>query len=132
MNNFFNFKKVSAYLFIVSLILAIVPVIYVLGKVNTVSEYLPTLIFIALSVAVDLAIVFLPVKIAKDILLIISALLKSLAFSFFMLGGVLSLADYIAKINLFGDASQVPFIIIYGVALLISAGTAIADCYIKN
>ena len=58
--------------------------------------------------------------------------MRAMAFAFasFANGGVLSVADYVAGINLFGDASQVPAIMTYGVMLLCGEILSIIDCFI--
>ena len=56
--------------------------------------------------------------------------LKAYANASFANGRVLSDPDYVAGINLFGDASQVPAIMTYGVMLLCGVILSIIDCFI--
>ena len=54
----------------------------------------------------------------------------ALAFASFLSGGVLSIADYIAGINLFGDATQVPAIVTYSIILFCGMLLSIVDCFV--
>lgn len=58
------------------------------------------------------------------------AAFMALAFTSFLSGGVLSIADYIAGINLFGDATQVPAIVTYSIILFCGMVLSIIDCFV--
>ncbi len=124
-------RPVYTILGIVSFLLLIIPIPYVATHIPTVPEYLPALVFIALSLAADVAHWFLGGREKLDFLILVSVALKALAFAFFALGGVLSVADYVAKIHLFGDSSQFGAIMVYGVMLLCGAITNIVWCFMK-
>jgi len=124
-------RPVYTVIGMLSFLLLVIPIPYVAGHISTVPEYQPTLVFIALSLAADVAHWFLGEKGRLDFLILVSVTLKALSFAFFALGGVLSVADYVAKIHLFGDSTQFGAIMAYGVMLLCGTVTNIVRCFMK-
>ena len=124
-------RPVYTILGIVSFLLLVIPIPYVAIHISTVPEYQLTLVFIVLSLAADVAHWFLGGREKLDFLILVSVALKALSFAFFALGGVLSVADYVAKIHLFGDSSQFGAIMAFGVMLLCGTITNIVRCFIK-
>jgi len=124
--------SVSFILRALATILTIIPVVYTVSHMATISEYKSTLVFIVLAVLAEiLAIVFYK-KFWNDFIYVAGAIFISIAFTLFLGGGILSIADYIAGINLFGDASQVPAIMTYSIILFCGAILAIVDCFISK
>ena len=111
-------SEISASLVLrgIAIILMIIPVFYTAAYAATIPQYKRTLVYIVLAVL-------------AEVLTVVFALM-AFAFASFANGGVLSVADYVAGINLFGDASQVPAIMTYGVMLLCGEILSIIDCFI--
>lgn len=124
-------NSVSFYLRILSSVLAIVPVFYIVAMIKGITEYPYALCFIVLGVATEIALLFIKNKKISDFLAIAGTAFLALAMSFFLLGGVLSIADYVEGINFFGDASQFPAIMIYTSSLFISSALSVATCWMK-
>lgn len=113
-----------------AVVLMIVPVFYTAGHVAGIPEYRRTLVYIPLAVLAEILTVIFAQKPWNDYIHVAGSVFMSFAFVSFANGGVLSVADYVAGINLFGDASQVPAIMIYGVILLCGVVLSIIDCFI--
>ncbi len=122
--------SLSLLLRAIAVVLSVIPIIYVAGHMATVPAYTKTLIFIPLAVLAEVLTVIFARKSWCDFLHVAGAVFMALAFASFMQGGVLSIADYIAGINLFGDSTQVPAIITYGIILFCGTILSIIDCFI--
>lgn len=120
----------SLILRVIAVILMIIPVFYITGHVANIPEYRRTLIYIPLAVLAEILTVVFAQKSWNDYIHVAGSILMSFAFVSFANGGVLSVADYVAGINLFGDASQVPAIMVYGVILLCGVIVSIIECFI--
>lgn len=114
----------------IATVLIIFPVIYIVGHMAAVSEYKKTLVFIMLAVFAEVLTVIFDKKFWSDFIHVAGAVFMSFAFASFLSGGVLSIADYIAGINLFGDATQFSAIVTYSVILFCGMVMAIVDCFI--
>ena len=112
----------------IAVILMIIPVFYTAAHVSSILQYKRTLIYIVLAVLAEVLTV--AQKSWNDYIHVAGSALMAFAFASFANGGVLSVADYVAGINLFGDASQVPAIMTYGVMLLCGVILSIIDCFI--
>ena len=108
----------------------IIPVFYTAAHVSSILQYKRTLIYIVLAVLAEVLTVVFAQKSWNDYIHVAGSALMAFAFASFANGGVLSVADYVAGINLFGDASQVPAIMTYGVMLLCGVILSIIDCFI--
>lgn len=111
-------------------IAVIIPVFYTAAHVSSILQYKRTLIYIVLAVLAEVLTVVFAQKSWNDYIHVAGSALMAFAFASFANGGVLSVADYVAGINLFGDASQVPAIMTYGVMLLCGVILSIIDCFI--
>lgn len=114
----------------IAVILMIIPVFYTAAHVSSIPQYKRTLIYIVLAVLAEVLTVVFAQKSWNDYIHVAGSALMAFAFASFANGGVLSVADYVAGINLFGDASQVPAIMTYGVILLCGVILSIIDCFI--
>ena len=114
----------------IAVILMIIPVFYTAAHVSSIPQYKRTLIYIVLAVLAEVLTVVFAQKSWNDYIHVACSALMAFAFASFANGGVLSVADYVAGINLFGDASQVPAIMTYGVMLLCGVILSIIDCFI--
>ena len=114
----------------IAVILMIIPVFYTAAHVSSIPQYKRTLIYIVLAVLAEILTVVFALKSWIDYIHVAGSALMAFAFASFANGGVLSVADYVAGINLFGDASQVPAIMTYGVMLLCGVILSIIDCFI--
>lgn len=114
----------------IAVILMIIPVFYTAAHVSSILQYKRTLIYIVLAVLAEVLTVVFAQKSWNDYIHVAGSALMAFAFASFANGGVLSVADYVAGINLFGDASQVPAIMTYGVMLLCGVILSIIDCFI--
>lgn len=114
----------------IAVILMIIPVFYTTAHVSSIPQYKRTLIYIVLAVLAEVLTVVFAQKSWNDYIHVAGSALMAFAFASFANGGVLSVADYVAGINLFGDASQVPAIMTYGVMLLCGVILSIIDCFI--
>lgn len=114
----------------IAVILMIIPVFYTAAHVSSIPQYKRTLIYIVLAVLAEVLTVVFAQKSWNDYIHVAGSALMAFAFASFANGGVLSVADYVAGINLFGDASQVPAIMTYGVMLLCGVILSIIDCFI--
>lgn len=114
----------------IAVILMIIPVFYIAAHVSSILQYKRTLIYIVLAVLAEVLTVVFAQKSWNDYIHVAGSALMAFAFASFANGGVLSVADYVAGINLFGDASQVPAIMTYGVMLLCGVILSIIDCFI--
>ncbi len=114
----------------IAVILMIIPVFYTAAHVSSILQYKRTLIYIVLAVLAEVLAVVFAQKSWNDYIHVAGSALMAFAFASFANGGVLSVADYVAGINLFGDASQVPAIMTYGVMLLCGVILSIIDCFI--
>lgn len=114
----------------IAVILMIIPVFYTAAHVSSIPQYKRTLIYIVLAVLAEVLTVVFAQKSWNDYIHVAGSALMAFAFASFANGGVLSIADYVAGINLFGDASQVPAIMTYGVMLLCGVILSIIDCFI--
>ena len=124
-------KKLFSFLLrVVATVLTIIPVIYIVGRMAAVPEYKKTLVFILLAVLIQVLTVIFAENFWCDFLHVAGAVFIALTFASFLSGGVLSIADYIAGINLFGDATQVPAIVTYSIILFCGVVLAIVDCFI--
>lgn len=132
MKKLFSEISISLLLRIGAVLFAVVPVLYIVGHVSSIPQYRRTLIYIVLTIIAEVLMVTLKQKKWNDVLHVAGAVFLALAFASFANGGVLSVADYIAGINLFGDASQVPAIFAYGSFLLCAEILAIVDCFLCN
>lgn len=123
-------NSVSLVLRGIAVILMIIPVFYTAAHVSSIPQYKRTLIYIVLAVLAEVLTVVFAQKSWNDYIHVAGSALMAFAFASFANGGVLSVADYVAGINLFGDASQVPAIMTYGVMLLCGVILSIIDCFI--
>lgn len=114
----------------IAVILMIIPVFYTAAHVSSIPQYKRTLIYIVLAVLAEVLTVVFAQKSWNDYIHVAGSALMAFAFASFANGGVLSIADYVAGINLFGDASQVSAIMTYGVMLLCGVILSIIDCFI--
>lgn len=114
----------------IAVILMIIPVFYTAAHVSSIPQYKRTLIYIVMAVLAEVLTVVFAQKLWSDYIHVAGSALMAFAFASFANGGVLSVADYVAGINLFGDASQVPAIMTYGVMLLCGVILSIIDCFI--
>ena len=114
----------------IAVILMIIPVFYTAAHVSSIPQYKRTLIYIVMAVLAEVLTVVFAQKSWSDYIHVAGSALMAFAFASFANGGVLSVADYVAGINLFGDASQVPAIMTYGVMLLCGVILSIIDCFI--
>ena len=119
-----------------SVILAIVPIFYMANIGGQMSEYpaeyIPSIVCAVLSVVVQIAGLLLADKKFCKILDIVAAILIGIAFTFYILGGVLSLVDYFSGIVLFGDPQQAPAILGFGIAMLLSVVLAVLTCFLRK
>ena len=123
-------NSVSLVLRGIAVILMIIPVFYTAAHVSSIPQNKRTLIYIVLAVLAEVLTVVFAQKSWNDYIHVAGSALMAFAFASFANGGVLSVADYVAGINLFGDASQVPAIMTYGVMLLCGVILSIIDCFI--
>lgn len=123
-------RPVRFCLRIVMILLAGIPVFYMTGLAGSIKEYPWAIGFSVLGIIVEALLLFLPDKKYSDYIMIVGAVTLALAFSFFLMGGVLSVADYIAGVNFWGDATQFSSIVTYGVMLFGSACLSVVSCYI--
>lgn len=130
MKKLFADNPLSFLLRAIATVLMILPVIYIVGHMAAVSEYKKALVFILLAVLAEILTVIFDKKFWCDFLHVAGAIFMALTFASFLSGGVLSIADYIAGINLFGDASQVPAIVTYSIILFCGTVLSIVDCFI--
>ena len=114
----------------IAVILMIIPVFYTAAHVSSIPQYKRTLIYIVMAVLAEVLTVVFAQKSWSDYIHVVGSALMAFAFASFANGGVLSVADYVAGIKLFGDASQVPAIMTYGVMLLCGVILSIIDCFI--
>lgn len=114
----------------IAVILMIIPIFYTAAHASNIPQYKRTLVYIVLAVLAEVLTVVFAKKSWNDYIHVAGSVLMAFAFASFANGGVLSVADYVAGINLFGDASQVPAIMTYGVMLLCGVVLSIIDCFI--
>lgn len=120
----------------VSVVLAIVPILYMAnigGQMTEYpAEYIPSIICSVLSIVVQIIGILLSRKKFSLIFDILAAVLLGVAFTFYVLGGILSLVDFFCGIVMFGDPQQAPAIIGFGIVMLISVILAISVCFLKK
>ena len=122
-------KPVSFCLRIMMILLAAIPIFYMAGLSGSIKEYPWAIGFSVLGIIAEVLLFLLPDKKYSDYIMIGGAAVLALAFSFFLMGGVLSIADYIAGVNFWGDATQFSSIVTYGVMLFGSACLSVVSCY---
>ncbi|MBD5394646.1 MAG: hypothetical protein HDR71_10330 [Lachnospiraceae bacterium] len=130
MKKLFSENLISFLFRIIATILVIIPVIYTVGRMSIIPEYKKTLVFILLAVLTEILTIIFDRKFWCDFIHVAGAVFMALAFASFLSGGVLSIADYIAGINLFGDATQVPAIVTYSIILFCGMLLSIVDCFV--
>lgn len=96
------------------------------------AEYIPSIICSVLSIVVQIIGILLSRKKFSLIFDILAAVLLGVAFTFYVLGGILSLVDFFCGIVMFGDPQQAPAIIGFGIVMLISVILAISVCFLKK
>lgn len=119
-----------------SAVLAIVPIFYMANIGGQLSEYpaeyVPSIICSILSVVAQVAGILFAKKKYSKILDIIAAVLIGAAFTLYILGGILSLVDFFCGIVMFGDPQQAPWIICFGVVMLLSVILVLATCFLRK
>lgn len=129
---FIKSRTISFYLRAAALVLAIVPLFYMGARSTIETEYVTALVFGVLAVAAHAVTFVFENKSWSDYIELAASIFVAAEFSVFLTGGVLSVVDYIYGINFWGDATQVPAIIGYGVVLFISAALSIACCFMSK
>lgn len=125
-------KPIHVYFNVVLILLAVIPIFYMVSLASKIPEYPWAIGFTILGIITESLLLAFPKKWFSDYIMIAGALILSAAFSSFLMGGVLSIADYIAGVNFWGDATQVPAIITYSCMLFFSACLSVVNCYIKD
>lgn len=128
MIEFLKSKSIGFYLRAAAVILSVIPVFYMAVIASV--EYVAGLVFVLAGIAaLIVSLVFDGKMIGKYVGLAGSAAL-SVGFALFAVGSCLSVIDYIYNIVMWGDAKQFPFIMTFGVFLLVGTGLSIASCWL--
>lgn len=129
-------KKFSLFLSVASAALAVAPILYMANIGGQLAEYpaeyIPSIICAVLSIAAQIAGIVSAGKSFSSIFHILAAVLLGAAFTFYLLGGILSLVDFFCGIVMFGDPQQAPAIIGFGVIMLVAVISAICVCFLKK
>lgn len=128
---FIKTRKLSFWFRAALVILCIVPIIYTALKAAVIPQYPVAIVFMVLGAASGIVTLVMPDKAFTDYVAIAAVVFASLAFGFFLVGGVPSIGDYIADVNFWGDSSQFGSIVAYSVILFCGASLGVASCYIK-
>lgn len=130
MKNFLRERTLSFYLRLVVIILALVPLFYMGTRLTIETEYVGALICGVLGIAAHIAVLFLEKKSWVDYLELAGTICLTVELGMFLAGGCLSVVDYIYGINFWGDATQVPSIIGYGVVLFVGMVLSVVISYL--
>lgn len=125
-------RPLSFWLRIVAIILVIIPIGYTASLAGSIPEYPAAIAFMVLAAITEILLFVFPKNPFTDYIAIAGVVFLALAFSFFALGGVLSVSDYIAGVNFWGDRTQFPAIMAYGALLLASTCLGTANCFLKD
>ncbi len=122
----------SQILSILQILLAAIPLVYQFQMAGKISEYTYSIAIALLSILIVVLLLILPQKAYHDYLQIAGAVLTACSACMFFTGGLLSLADWIADVNFWGDATQAPAIIVYGCMMICGTILGVVNCYIKK
>ncbi|MDE6260540.1 MAG: hypothetical protein K2M42_06725 [Oscillospiraceae bacterium] len=123
-------RSVKSCLGIVSAVLAVVPIVYLVGHAGKIAEYPAVIVFAVLGALAEIAAIFARGKHLGDYIDLVGGILLSLAFALFLRGGALSIADYFARVNFWGDATQFPAIMGYSGVFFLSMVLGVVNCYL--
>lgn len=111
-------------------ILVIIPAVYTLIKIKVAPEYLYAVLCMVAGLALGVvSIVFVDKKWSVYTRWLATIAIAGAA-TFFLLGGSLSIADWVSGIHLFGDATQVPVIFAFTGLLIASGIVSIVDNFL--
>lgn len=135
MTEFFKNKTIGFYIRIAVVILAVIPIFYAANVGNPMKEvpleYTGTIVCLIIGILLSVAELFLDGNRYCCYIALVVSVVFSLAFMFFLSGGLLSVIDYIHKIIMWGDATQFKAIMANGLILIICVGLSIATCWMK-
>lgn len=128
-------RTVGFWLRVAAIVFAIVPMFY-MANVGGVWQEVPSyytvgLVFLIFGVVALIVSLVFDGKKMNSYLMLAGCVCLSAAFSLFAAGSVLSVVDYVYNIVMWGDGSQFPAIISFGIVLLMGTGTSIAACWLK-
>lgn len=129
-----NKKSLSGYvgffLRILSIILAIPSACYAVFFLDTIPEYPWAIAFCAVGVLLEALLFFLHKRPFSDCVEVAGTAFLTLAACFFLLGGVLSIADYVAGVHIWGDASQFGAIVSLSVTAFCASMLGVSNCFL--
>lgn len=134
MKNFIKSRTLGFWLRLAAAVFAIVPCFY-MGNAGGMMKEVPADYTSGLALLV-VGIVLLVASLVFDgkrwnaYIGIAAAVLLSFALALFVFGSVLSIVDHVFNIVMWGDATQFPAIVGFGVVQLLATGLSVSSCFL--
>ncbi len=135
MMEFFKNKTTAFYLRLAVIVLSIIPIFYAANVGSPMKEvpkeYTGTIICLIVGILLSVLELFLDGNRYCGYVALATSAVLSLAFMFFLSGGLLSIIDYVHKIIMWGDATQFGSIVLNASVLFVGMSLSIATCWMK-
>ncbi|MBO4990377.1 MAG: hypothetical protein J6D37_08615 [Clostridia bacterium] len=133
MNKVLEFVKSRSWIFwlrIVMMVFAVAPIVYMIGRSGVESKYILSVVFAGLALVAQILACVFEKKRGGDYIELAGVVLLCSEFATFLSAGILSIVDFIYGINFWGDATQFPFILIFGLLLLAATVISVVCCFL--
>ncbi len=130
--NFFKGRTVSFYLKVAIAVLLVIPSVYMGMRIPVQHKYIWPLICVLLGLAAEVLAIIFEDKKYGDYIELAGVIIISAEFGLFMSSSILDIVDYVYGINFWGDASQFPFVVLYGSILGVGTLISIVLCFLKK
>lgn len=129
---FFKERTLSFYLRLAVIVMALVPIFYMCTRLTIETEYVAAVVFGIIAVVAHIAALVFEKQSWVDFLEIVGTLCLAAELGMFAVGGMLSVVDFLYKINFWGDPTQVPAIFGFGAVLAVGMLLSIAVCFLRK
>lgn len=133
MNKVLEFVKSRSLIFwlrVVTMIFAVAPIVYMIGRIEFERKYLISVILAGLAFVAQILSCVFEKKRGGDYIELAGVILLCAEFAVFISAGILSIVDFIYGINFWGDATQFPFILTFGLLLLAATVISVVCCFL--
>lgn len=123
MLNFLKKQPISFYLIIIGCLLVLIPTFYMIPNYiktpDFVGGYLLSVIFVFAFIVIRVGALFIKNKRIANYIALLVFVMLCFAFALYLQGSILSTIDHIFNIVMWGDPTQFPSIVIFGILFLL-------------
>ena len=99
---------------------------------NHINGYLEAIILVVVAVVIRIVMLFLTIKKVSTYVSIAAFIVLSFGFAYYLQGSAFSSIDYIFNILMWGDPTQFPYIIIFGIIFLVGIVANIVSFFLEK